>query len=369
MTNARSRAAVVGCGSWGQAHMRAFISNPNTDLVAICGRSPDRTRAAADKYGVRHYLSVEDMIRAERLDLASVSTGELEHFAPSKLLLEAGIPTLIEKSVTFAIDEARELVELARRRQVPCGVNFNMRYLMPFQLVRQVLDAGQIGRPISYVWKFSHRWPPPSIDQDVAVAITHHIHGLNLLLSFGGPIRSVVARAVPGQDPSRRTTLGALLTFESGALGMLYGGVDGALSNDTMLLECQGTHGRATARDATAEFRLSTLDSKLDRIWTPFFADVDEGNFQKSLEWHITEFVEAVRQKQPVPISVEEGYEALRVAWAIIESAKSGLSVDVDDVGAPLPGGEAALYRAPIRFRQPGAGASATGYAPDTPVS
>ena len=58
--------------------------------------------------------------------------------------------------------------------------------------------------------------------------------------------------------------MGALFTFASGALGMLYGGVDGGLSNDTMSLECQGTSGRATARDATAEFRLWTLKSKLD---------------------------------------------------------------------------------------------------------
>ncbi len=342
--------------------MRAFVSNPHTELVAVCGRTQEKTAAVAHKFGARFYLSVEDMLRHEALDLATVSTGELEHFAPASLLLEAGIPTLIEKSLTFELQEAARLVQLARERQVPCGVNFNMRYLMPFQLTRQALDDGEIGRPISYAWRFSHRWPPPNIDQDVAVAITHHIHGINLLLAFGGPIRSVSAVAAPGQDPKRRTSVGALFSFESGAIGTLLGGVDGALSNDTMWLECQGTLGRTTARDASAEFRLSTLNSKLDRIWTPFFADVDEGNFQKSLEWHLTEFIEAVRDKQPVPIPVEEGYEALRVAWAIIEAAKSGVTVALDAVAPPLPAPEP-LYRAPRRFRQPGAGASATGYA------
>jgi len=363
------RAAVVGCGPWGQAHMRALVSSPHTELVAVCGRTEEKTRAVASKYGVRHYLSVDDMIRHEQIDLATVSTGELEHFAPSVALLEAGIPTLIEKSLTFDLKEAADLVGLARARGVPCGVNFNMRYLMPFQLTRRSLNAGDIGRPISYVWKFSHRWPPPNIDQDVAVAITHHIHGLNLLLAFGGPIRTVAAVAAPGQNPARRTTVGALFGFESGAVGMLFGGIDGALSNDTMSLECQGTLGRTSARDATAEFRLSTLDSSLDRIWTPFFADVDENNFQKSLEWHLTEFVDAVREKRPVPVPVEEGYEALRVAWAIIEAAKSGRTVDIDSVAPPLTGEATGLYRAPLKFREPGAGASATGYAQDPPAS
>jgi hypothetical protein len=63
-----------------------------------------------------------------------------------------------------------------------------------------------------------------------------------------------------------------------------------------------------------------------------------------------------------VPIPLEEGYEALRVAWAIIRSAQSGETVELDAVGPALAGG-AELYRAPIRFREPGAGASATGYA------
>ena len=356
------RAAVVGCGPWGQAHMRALIAHPEVELVGVCGRSADRTKAVAEKYGVRHYLSVETMIGSEQLDFATVSTGELEHFAPSSALIEAGIPTLVEKSLTFDLKESADLVRLSRARNVPCGVNFNMRYLMPFQLMRKALDENELGRLISLMWRFSHRWPPPNVSQDVAVAITHHIHGLNLLLAFGGPIQRVSAIATAGQDPARRTTLGAVLTFASGALGILYGGVDGGLSNDTMSLECQGASGRATARDATAEFRLWTLESKLDRIWTPFCGDVDEGNFQKSVDWHLVEFIDAVKHRRPVPIPLEEGYEALRVAWALIESAKSGDAVELEMIAPSLPpGGE--LYRAPFNFREPRAGANATGYA------
>jgi predicted dehydrogenase len=237
-----------------------------------------------------------------------------------------------------------------------------MRYLMPFQLMRQALDRGEIGRQIALKWQFSHRWPPPNVDQDAAVAITHHIHGLNLLLAFGGPIASVSAVAAPGQDPARRTTIGAVFTYASGALGMLYGGIDGALSNETMSLEVQGTLGRAIGRDATQEFRLWTLDSKLDRVWSPFFADVEENNFQKSLDWHLADFVAALKSGQPVPVPLEEGYEALRVAWGIIESARTGRTVALDAVGPSLAA-DVDLYRAPIRFREPGAGANAAGYA------
>ena len=59
---------------------------------------------------------------------------------------------------------------------------------------------------------------------ELAVAVIHHIHGLNLLLTFGGPVESVAAMAAPGHDPSQRTTIGAILTFTSGAIGIVYGG-------------------------------------------------------------------------------------------------------------------------------------------------
>ena len=63
-----------------------------------------------------------------------------------------------------------------------------------------------------------------------------------------------------------RSTVGAVLTFDRRALGIQYGGVDGALSDDVMTLECRGTLGQATARDPTAEFRLSTIGSDLVRV-------------------------------------------------------------------------------------------------------
>ncbi len=135
-----------------------------------------------------------------------------------------------------------------------------------------------------------------------------------------------------------------------------------------MSLECQGTRGRATAKDATAEFRLSTIGPELDRIWTPFFADVDEGNFQKSLDWHLAEFVDAMNNDLPPPIPVEEGYEALRLAWAIIKAVRTGETVTVDDVAPPVPQG-AGMYGAPLRFREPAAGASASGYTTDAPTA
>jgi predicted dehydrogenase len=233
--------------------MRAFRSNPDIELVAVCGRSAERTRLVAERFGVRYYLSVEDLIRSEALEIASVATGELDHFAASAALIEAGVPVLIEKSLTFRLDEARTLVSMARARNARCGVNFNMRYLMPFQLMRQAFDAGDIGRPSSFVWKFSHRWPPPAVGHDLAVAIIHHIHGLDLLLTLGGLVDTVAAQAAPGHDSSQRTTIGAILGFHSRAIGIAHGGVDGTLSNDVMVLECEGSLGRATARDATAE--------------------------------------------------------------------------------------------------------------------
>ena len=38
------RVAVVGPGGWGRQHVRIFSGRPDTELVAIVGRDPDRTK-------------------------------------------------------------------------------------------------------------------------------------------------------------------------------------------------------------------------------------------------------------------------------------------------------------------------------------
>src|SRR5579883_3071733 len=126
------RVGVLGTGHWGRVHIEAYWRNPDTELVAICGqRNRERAGRMAAQYGARAYLDFSEMLEKERLDLVSVITPDDQHYAPYKQALEAKVHCFFEKPLALSAQEGRELVALARRQGVSCGINFNHRYATP----------------------------------------------------------------------------------------------------------------------------------------------------------------------------------------------------------------------------------------------
>jgi predicted dehydrogenase len=344
--------------------MRAYANSPLADLVAVCGRAQERTDRVARHFGVSGYLAVEEVIARERPDLVSVSTSDDAHYETTRQLLEAGIPVLVEKPLTVDLAQGLELVALTRRSGGRCGVNFGMRYLMPFQLMRTAIDEGRIGPPLSVFWKFSHQWPLLVGGTYAGMILSMQIHGLNMVRAMAGPVASVHAMGVSAPGVEVPTTTVALLRFESGAGGVVMGGTDGPISSDIMTLQIQGTLGRATVSDGVREFELNVRSEPANRVWRPFLFDVAENDFQRATDWHIEEFVRAMLTDDPEPIPIEEGYEALRLAFAIIESATNERTVHVAEIGSPPE--RAPTYAAPLHRRRPTAGIEDTGYADET---
>ncbi len=79
----RIRVAVVGTGEWwGREHARVWSARPDSALVAIVGRTPDKTEARAAEFGTTPYTDLEAMLDRERPDLVSVCLPNEGHFEP-----------------------------------------------------------------------------------------------------------------------------------------------------------------------------------------------------------------------------------------------------------------------------------------------
>jgi predicted dehydrogenase len=346
------KVAVVGCGPWGRIHAEAYWWNTDTDLVAVCGRTEQKTRLMAERFRTKYYLSIEEMLDREQLDLVSISTGDADHFVPASAVLERGISVLLEKPITMNIEEARGLLSIARSRKVRFGINFNMRYLQPFQLARQMLDGGKVGKPVSLSWKFAHFWPPSARTIPLAMMIFMQGHGLNILRAFGGPIAELSCVAANPRGGDLFTTAAATVSFENGAVGVLLGGVDGNNSGDIYHFEMQGTGGRLTVNDAFKHFEYSPREGGLEQTWTPFLFDAERNSYQKTTDWHIAEVIRAQRDGRPEPIPAEEGYEALRASLAAVTSWREHRPVRLDEI-APAAAPHPNLYKAPLEFKEP----------------
>lgn len=328
------RVGVLGTGNWGRIHIEAYWRNPDTDLVAVCGLSNrERAERLARQYGATPYLDLGEMIEKERLDLVSLITPDDRHYAPYKQALEAGVHCFLEKPLTMDVAEGKELVALARRQGVYCGINFNHRYATPFQLAQQHVEEGKVGRLLLLHWRFTGGHYPERQTQPLAHLLYMQSHGFNMLQTFGGPIVSIVGHAFDPRGTGQYTTATLSLQFADGAVGSFIAGVDGDYKDpDIYGFEMMGDRGRIKVDDAIRRFEYAPRPEfaqthqeqkgaeSLALVWNSHFFDDDSRSFGRTTDRHIADFVRAMRAGEPEPIPIEEGLAALEAGQMAIDS-------------------------------------------------
>src|SRR5690625_3446293 len=115
------KTAVVGLGGIGNIHSQVYTDNSDVELVAVCDIDEERADQAAEKFGVKAFYSVKEMLASGlELDLVSVTTAGEEngsdHYTPTMELLEAGIKVLGEKPISNDVEEGLKMVQAAKEK-------------------------------------------------------------------------------------------------------------------------------------------------------------------------------------------------------------------------------------------------------------
>ncbi|MBC7811488.1 MAG: Gfo/Idh/MocA family oxidoreductase, partial [Burkholderiales bacterium] len=144
------RVAIVGVGNIGSIHGRIYHAHPDTEIVAVCDIIPERSDKAAEKYSCQGFYSVKDMLDSGlQIDMVSMATAGTEnggdHYTPTMELLNAGIPVLGEKPISNDLSKAKEMVALAREKNVRYGVNLNHRFTPAALKAKEWVEAGHLG--------------------------------------------------------------------------------------------------------------------------------------------------------------------------------------------------------------------------------
>lgn len=140
------RTAVIGGGTVSENHLSGLAQNPKTELVAICDLDEDTAREKARSYDIKAYFDVGELLSTERLDWVHVCTPPQTHLAVATQVLEAGIPTLVEKPVTETIEQFEELAAVADRENVQFSVVHNHKFGLAMRTVLDEIDSGALGQ-------------------------------------------------------------------------------------------------------------------------------------------------------------------------------------------------------------------------------
>lgn len=324
--NDKIKVAVIGAGGWGYQHARAFSERRDTYLCSITGRTEERTKRRAAEFGVPWYLDINRMIEEQKPDLISLCLPGQQTFAPTMEVIKAGIPLLVEKPLAYKLEEAEEMVREAKERDLFFAIDFNHRYSIPALNAKADIDKGRLGEVVFALWRFGHG--SGSLDHQFLNLIEAQCHGLDMLEYLCGNIRSVMAQMTDMTGKNSYSTFSLALEFENGGVGSFIGTFDSSENYPlSHFVEINGTKGRILMEDSVQKYSFQEVNGRRAEVWNSAFFRDDERAFNKNIDRHLDALIPALREGREPPVKAEKGLRALKLAYAAIESFRTGKRV------------------------------------------
>jgi len=179
------RTAVIGVGYLGRFHAQKYAQISDSELVAVVDANAEAARKVAEELGVEAVADVAQIL--DRVDAVSIAVPTPLHFSIGRAALERGIHVLMEKPIATTVDEARELVAIARSKRCVLQVGHLERFN---PAIMAAADRLQTPRFVE-----SHRLAPfKQRGTDVSVVLDLMIHDIDLIQELvGEPIESIDA--------------------------------------------------------------------------------------------------------------------------------------------------------------------------------
>ncbi len=136
----------IGTGKIASTFARDMALIGEGEVVAVGSRRQESADAFGDAFNVaRRYASYEALVADPDVDAVYVGTPHPMHFENASLALNHGKPVLVEKSFTMNANEARELVALARSKDLFMMEAMWTRFLPHVIAVRDLVSRGVLG--------------------------------------------------------------------------------------------------------------------------------------------------------------------------------------------------------------------------------
>lgn len=325
--------AIVGLGGIGNNHARCYLANPHTELVAVCDILKDRADKAAETHKAKAFYSVQEMLASGmHIDAVSVCTAGKEnggdHYTPTMELLNAGLPVLGEKPISNELDKAREMVALAKQKNLRYGINLNHRFTPAALRAREWIDAGRLGELHMIrmmMWISNPNETSPHFHMRAL-----HPHSIDVMRYFCGEVQQVQAFFRKGHGRAIWSNVLVNMQFENGVIGNLMGSYDGGGPGHHWGLEtCEvvGHQARFVLKDACEELRFEPRKSIEAEVYHHLGGMKSFGDtFQSRIDAWIEDLRNQVAPDQ-VNAKAADALAAQAVIEAAIESWEKGTVV------------------------------------------
>ncbi len=145
------RIGVIGYGYWGPNIVRNFSSAEGAELVVVCDKNPDVLKKVARNHsGVKTVTDWREVTEAPDIDAVAVVTPVSFHYPLAKSALENGKHVFVEKPFTESSEHARELMDLAAKKNLKIMVDHTFLFTGAVRKMKETVKAGELGTVLYY---------------------------------------------------------------------------------------------------------------------------------------------------------------------------------------------------------------------------
>ncbi len=326
---------VIGCG--GIADRRTIpgmVLAENAECYAVMDINAEVAENVKNKYNATFATDSVDELLNQDIDAVYIATPVFCHKEQVFKAADKGKHILLEKPMGITSEEAREIEEYCKNKNVLLGIGFMMRFHDAHQVIKDYIEKGAIGEVVSAYAKFNCwspvspvKWRQTKTFSGGGTMMDMGIHCIDLLQY----LTSLKAREVTGmcgnqifEYPDTEDAGSAVLRMENGALFTVEANFNIPDTIGGCKFEIYGTKGVISADGTIGQVESGSV--KLTAI-------TDEGTVStKPLDYvsgnmyakEIQKFSDAVINKTAAPVTATEAILNQRIVEAVYESQESG---------------------------------------------
>ena len=150
------KVGIVGLGRWARVLARAAARSERLEIVAGYSRSEDKRRAFEQEFGIPAVPELSVMLQNPNIAGVILTVPNEQHLPVAEQVARAGKQVYTEKPIANTLESGLAIEALQERYGVQVMVGHSARLLKGVRLMRQAMDAGELGRVVFMEANFSN---------------------------------------------------------------------------------------------------------------------------------------------------------------------------------------------------------------------
>ena len=325
---------LIGASTIAKEWVVGAIRATGGEVVSVMSTSPERGKAYASEQGIaKSTASLEDLISDREIDAVYISTTNELHREQALAAARAGKHILCEKPLALSLDDARAMVKAASDAGIVMATNHHLRNAATHRTIREAIEAGHIGTPLSARVFHAVYLPPhlqgwrlerPDAGGGVILDITVHDADTLRFVLDDEPVEAIAFSQAGGMGKAGlEDAVMGVLRFRNGVIAQFHDGFTTKFAETG--LEVHGTEGSLIGRNVMTQRPVGTVtlrDANGERD-----LPLDPRNLYETA---LSAFHAAVGGMGRPSATSEDGVWSLATGLAVVEAARTGRAVRIE---------------------------------------